>query len=165
MAEFDQTSEPPSHVSAKRAARILEAYGADPARWPAAERAGTLAALNKFPELANARQSATDMDQFLGGAPDYTPSADLARRISAAAIHEAAKPGWRIWLSGLIPVSGTPMGLMQPMATLFIAVTLGLMAGAFIPDSDNDAMAEEFMLLAFGPAYQMQMFEEAGGAK
>ena len=165
MAKLDQSSEPPSQVSAKRAARIIEAYGADPARWPVAERAGTLAALNKFPELANARQSAVGMDEFLGGAPEYTPSADLARRISAAAVHEAAKPRWRAWLAGLIPVSGTPMGLMQPVATLFVAVTLGLMAGAFIPGSDNDAMAEEFMLLAFGPAYQMQTFEEAGGAE
>ena len=32
--------------------RILEIYGADPARWPGPERAGTLAALNEFPELA-----------------------------------------------------------------------------------------------------------------
>ena len=165
MAKFDQSSQPPSPVSAKRAARILEAYGADPARWPAAERSGTLAALNKFPELADARQSATDMDQILGGAPDYTPSADLARRISAAALHEPKTPAWRTWLSGLIPASATPMGLMQSVATLFVAVTLGVMAGAFIPGSDKDAMAEEFMLLAFGPAYQMQTFEEVGGAE
>ena len=165
MAKFDQSSEPPSPVSAKRAARILESYGADPARWPAAERSGTLAALNNFPELANARQSATDLDQFLRGAPDFTPSADLARRILAAALHEPKTPAWRTWLSDLIPASTIPMGLMQSVATLFVAVTMGIMAGAFIPGSDNDAMAEEFLLLAFGPAYQMQTFEDAGGAE
>jgi hypothetical protein len=165
MAKFDQSSEPLLDVSAKRAAQILEAYGADPTRWPFSERAGTLAALNKFPALANSRQSATDIDHFLGGVPLYTPSADLARRISAAALHEPKTPAWRSWLFDLIPASATPMSVMQPMATLFVAVTLGIMAGAFIPGSDNDAMAEEFMLLAFGPAYQMQTFEDAGGAE
>ncbi len=39
------------------------------------------------------------------------------------------------------------------------------MAGAFVPGSDNDAVAEEFLLLAFGPAYQMQAFEEAEAAE
>ena len=33
------------------------------------------------------------------------------------------------------------------------------------PGSDNDAVAEEFLLLAFGPAYQMQAFEEAEAAE
>ncbi len=97
MVEIDQTSEPLILVSPERAARILEIYGADPARWPRPERAGTLAALNEFPELAQARQAATDIDKVLDTAPGYTPSADLARRVSAAARHDPPLKSWRAW--------------------------------------------------------------------
>ena len=170
MVEIDQTSEPLILVSPERAARILEIYGADPARWPGPERAGTLAALNEFPELAQARQAATDIDKVLDTAPGYTPSADLARRVSAAARHDPPLKSWRAWagahgLADLAPKSATPKGIMQPAATLFVAAALGIMAGAFVPGSDNDAVAEEFLLLAFGPAYQMQAFEEAEAAE
>ena len=68
-------------------------------------------------------------------------------------------------LADLAPKSATPKGIMQPAATLFVAAALGIMAGAFVPGSDNDAVAEEFLLLAFGPAYQMQAFEEAEAAE
>ena len=165
MAEFDQKSEPLILVSPKRAARILEVYGADPARWPGPERAGNLAVLNEIPELAEARQAATDIDQVLDTAPGYTPPAGLARRISAAAVHDPAPKSWRAWLAKMAPESATPIRITQPVATLFVAVTLGIMAGAFVPGSDNDAVAEEFLLLAFGPAYQMQAFEEAEAAE
>lgn len=165
MAEIDQTSETLILVSAKRAARILEIYGADPARWPQAERSGTLAALNEFPDLAQARRAATDLDQRLDAAPGYVPSGDLSRRISAAALHDPQPAGWRGWLAKLNPVAATPIGIIQPVATLFVAVTLGILAGAIVPGSDNDALAEEFLLLAFGPVYQIQAFEDAGGAE
>ena len=165
MAEIDQTAEPLILVSPERAARILEIYGADPVRWPGPERPGTLAALNEFPELAQARQAAKDIDKVLDTAPGYTPSADLARRVSAAARHDPPLKSWRAWLADLAPKSATPKGIMQPAATLFVAAALGIMAGAFVPGSDNDAVAEEFLLLAFGPAYQMQAFEEAVAAE
>jgi hypothetical protein len=89
----------------------------------------------------------------------------LARRISVAALHDPAPKSWRAWLANLAPTSATPMGIMQPVATLFVAAALGIMAGAFVPGGDNDALAEEFLLLAFGPAHQMQAFEEAEAAE
>jgi hypothetical protein len=60
------------------------------------------------------------------------------------------------------------MRAMQPMAVLLVAGALGVVAGALVPTTNNDAVAEEFLLLAFGPAYQMQAIEMlpgVGGAK
>lgn len=165
MAGIEQI---PKRVSRKRAAHILEAYGSEPARWPDAERGGVLSALNEFPDLAAARRSAADLDQLLDAAPSHAPAKDLAARIANAAARQIPNAGWRRWLAALAPNSNPPIGLMQPAAALLVAVTLGVVAGAFVAGTDNDAVAEEFLLLAFGPAYQMQALETipvSGGAQ
>ncbi len=165
MAKIEQMPKP---VSRKRATQVIKAYGADPARWPDAERRGVLSALNDFPDLAAAQQSAAALDRLLDLSPSHTPPKDLAARIATAAVRQPPVAGWRRWLAALSPISSPPMGVMQPVAALLVAVTLGVVAGAFVPVTNNDAVAEEFLLLAFGPAYQMQALEtlpDVGGAK
>lgn len=76
----DPASTGTAPLTAARFARILEAYGAEPRRWPEAERAAALAFLDARPELAKPMlEEARALDALLdaagSGAADETPSA------------------------------------------------------------------------------------------
>ncbi|MBI2977926.1 MAG: hypothetical protein HYY38_03675 [Rhodospirillales bacterium] len=56
-----------------RLQRLIEAYGADPARWPAAERDAARALLAQTPDAAAMRARARLLDEALDG---FAPAAD-----------------------------------------------------------------------------------------
>jgi hypothetical protein len=66
---------------------LIAAYGADPARWPAAERAAAEALLARAPELrARTAQAAaldTALDRWPSPAPPALDAEQLAARVSA----------------------------------------------------------------------------------
>ncbi len=102
---------------------ILDAYGAEPARWPEAERAAALS----FAEADAAARAWLDeevrFDRLLDAAPAAVPSAALAARIAAAAPEQ--RRSWRarlaeIW-GDLFP--GQP--LWKPAAGLAFAALIG----------------------------------------
>ena len=62
---------------------ICDAYGADPARWPAAAR-DDFAALYASDEAADIRAEAETLDGFLNAATAPRMAEDLERRITAA---------------------------------------------------------------------------------
>jgi len=64
---------------------ILDAYGADPARWPAAERDAALALLARSAEARRHHDQAARLDAALDAAPVDVPSPALAGRILRAA--------------------------------------------------------------------------------
>lgn len=155
-------------VSPRRAGQIMDMYGSEPSRWPEAERDGVLAALKAHPELAANRTAAANLDQLLDGAPAPLPAAGLAARIAAMADVESSGSALRVWLRALVPATKSPAWLLRPAATLAGAVVLGIVAGAFVPGNESDAVAEEFMALAFGPVFQLEELEarpEGGGAE
>lgn len=63
--------------------RILDAYGADPRRWPAAEREAALAFLAASPEAAGLQRQAETLDLLLDAAPALEPSPALRRAVLA----------------------------------------------------------------------------------
>ena len=67
----------------KRLHTLLDAYGADPGRWPAAERVPALALVERSPEARRARDAAAALDRVLDLAPDVEPSLDLGARVLA----------------------------------------------------------------------------------
>jgi hypothetical protein len=69
---------------------LLDAYGAEPARWPERERAAALTLLARSPEAYAQRDEAAVLDTLLDRAPAPAPPAALAARILAAAPHVAA---------------------------------------------------------------------------
>lgn len=76
-----------------RVMTLLDAYGADPVRWPEAERNAAMALINADPALAARRDEAAALDGLLMQAETPRPSADLARRIlESAAGHGEAMP-------------------------------------------------------------------------
>jgi hypothetical protein len=68
-----------------RLAAILDAYGADPARWPDAEREGARALLERSVEARARCDAAAALDALLDRAPSSQPSPALAGRILAQA--------------------------------------------------------------------------------
>ena len=75
-------------VTPKRVREIIAAYGADPARWPAAERTAALAILRDDAELSALLQDARRLDAALDSFAPPLPTvnaADVAGRIMAAA--------------------------------------------------------------------------------
>jgi len=69
---------------------LLDAYGAEPARWPERERAAALTLLARSPEAHAQRDEAAVLDALLDRAPAPPPPPALAARILAAAPHVAA---------------------------------------------------------------------------
>jgi hypothetical protein len=64
---------------------LLDAYGADPARWPDAERDAAMAMINADPTLAARRDEAAVLDGLLMQAETPQPSAAFwkARQVMA----------------------------------------------------------------------------------
>jgi len=63
---------------------ILDAYGADPARWPAVERDAALALLARSPEARRHHDVAARVDAVLDASPLEVPSPALASRVLRA---------------------------------------------------------------------------------
>ncbi len=64
---------------------LLDAYGADPQRWPQEERAAALALLERDPDARALRAQAARLDALLATAEPLEPSPALVARILAAA--------------------------------------------------------------------------------
>lgn len=150
-------------ATADRANAILDAYGADPARWPEGERDGVVALIGARPDLARRQLDEAMLDRMMGdavasGAPRVGTSALMAR-ILAAAEREGApsrrsraapldRQGWRhgSWLNALWPF-GPPW---QPASALVAAALLGIIAGATLQGgyADDDYGLASFDLIA-----------------
>lgn len=100
---------------------IIEAYGANPARWPEAEHDAMLAFIDAYPDIAGeALAEAAALDAMME-ADEVMPSDLLQRRIlkafpAAPAAMPAARPRWQI------PVTAA--------AALLVGVFAGFASGA-----------------------------------
>jgi hypothetical protein len=101
-----------------RLLELVDAYGADPERWPAGERAAALASLARSGAARAALAEATELDRLLDVAPAPAPTPDLAtrvlaraptaavrvprplRRFIATALPVAAAAGLLLWMAG-----------------------------------------------------------------
>lgn len=114
-------------MDTQRFEAILTAYGADPSRWPQAERAEALAFERAEPDTAKAvREAAAGLDTLLAGARAPEPSDALAARILEAGLAETRfAPRW-----------------MQLAAVLALSVGLGLgWGGASLEGGNLDSAA------------------------
>jgi hypothetical protein len=96
-------------MTANRVREIIEAYGADPRRWPAEERDAALAMVRADAALAALMQEGVRLDALLdrfAPAPLRARADDLARQIAAAAQEMPARlaraepaADWRRWFT------------------------------------------------------------------
>lgn len=102
--------------------RLLESYGADPARWPAERRDAAMRCLEKSAEARALRDEAAGLDAALDQAGAPAPAPELMAAILSAAT--APRPRFRaaaIW----------PFGpAWKPVTTLAAAAILGIVAGS-----------------------------------
>jgi hypothetical protein len=91
-------------MNAERFQRMIEAYGADPARWPHALRADGLWFLAQTPDRERLVEAEQALDAQIDAWRLDSPSVALRERITAPATTcRAARPAWRsrrLWLSG-----------------------------------------------------------------
>ena len=121
-------------MTKKRFARIVAAYGADPARWPEGERA---LARGYAADADGARRLAREeaLDRRLAALPDPAPASQRLRSdlVTIAAGGSTARPrfggGAERLVAGLAAIL-TPRALIGEVAALALAIAAGLWLGA-----------------------------------
>lgn len=128
-----QTAE---QITETRVLALIEAYGADPMRWPKSERLAAQAliarsmATQDAPRIMAALAKAEELDAVLDGmtVPALSPDA-------VAALHRAARPGLIPRLRGLLDWQGP---IWQPTGALAAALIMGVTLGLANPDISAD---------------------------
>jgi len=84
-------------MTLERLNEILDAYGADPERWPAEERQRALAFLTRSAEARARLDAAAHLDHVLDALPaPPPPSLDLESRITAMAPARGSRRRWMV---------------------------------------------------------------------
>lgn len=136
-------------LSPQRFADLLAAHGADPRRWPLAERAAALALLAASPEARRQQHEAARLDALLDAWQPPAPAPDLRLRLLRAAplAQRAESLLHRLWreLGG--------WRLAAP--ALAGALALGVAVGARLPaiEAGDDAEAEWLSLAQLDDPY------------
>jgi len=128
---------------------LVGSYGADPARWPAAERqaAEELAATSSEAALFLAEQRR--LDEILDRAEDVAPSTALLRRVAEIPVRQATPESPRAWW---------PFGRFRHAVTALAATAaMGAILGIAVPETvpnekadSSDASWDDFSTLALG---------------
>ena len=156
-----------TEMTPTRFADLLDAYGAEPARWPAAERDAALTLLARDAAARRAQAQAASLDALLDRAPVAPQSAALQARVLAAAPtaadrqHSPVSPPManraspRSWLGaiGHLVARLTPApGSWQPAAAMAAALVLGLIVGYTVPPTGSDGLvdSQNLDIIAFG---------------
>ena len=110
----------------QRFRELLDAYGGDPRRWPAAERGPAAELLATSPEARALLAEATTLDRLLDGAPPLAPATlDAERLIARVTAAAQERPVFQ------------PVGVMRPAgrglwlraASLAAATVIGFVVG------------------------------------
>ena len=139
-------------MTPERFARIVDAYGADPRRWPDGERAAACAFVQAHPDEAQQRlAAAASLDAGLDADVVETASRALQRRIVASApapsrARTAKGRPARWWLSGAALAGAGVAGLAAGAMAMSLLMTM----------SEHPAGYHE-------PSYLSTGFDETGG--
>jgi hypothetical protein len=79
-------------MNRERLDELIDAYGADPVRWPAAERAAAQALLARTPDARTRLAEAAALDSRLDSWPGSVPALDPARLAAAASAVPQPRP-------------------------------------------------------------------------
>lgn len=140
-------------VELDRLRAILDAYGADPARWPEPEREGALRLLARSPEAAKHRDRARELDALLDRATAYEPAPGLLARVLARPGRRRASLFEELWPFG--PIWRPAFGMA---AAMVLGVAVGLVAPPpFVNGAAADiSLGDDIDALAFGPELESE---------
>ncbi|HOT09860.1 MAG TPA: hypothetical protein PK710_08825 [Polyangiaceae bacterium] len=124
-------------VKLDRFAELVEAYGANPKRWPEDERDAALMWLESSEDARRLVEEANHLDRWLESAGSITPSPALKGRIMAQMprVSEVPLSPWMRWVERIWPFGPT----WQPVAALVAAAMLGVTFGVVMPESDESS--------------------------
>ncbi|WP_323117768.1 hypothetical protein [Burkholderia alba] len=135
-------------MTPERFREIVDAYGAEPQRWPAPERADAQAWAHDHRREADALlRDAAGVDAWLASDPAVEPDAALVRRIVASAPVRPARPPVRSRAFGWPGAALAGLGIAGGLAGAF-ALSFFLVAGAARPA--HDAPDSSYMTTGFG---------------
>jgi len=120
-----------------RLQRLIEAYGADPARWPADERDAARALLAHTPDAAAMRARARRIDEALDG---FAPAADAGaeqRLLRALAEPPRQAPAMPPLMAGLWPRAA----MLAAASMAGVIIGLGGLDGRVPATADVDVVA------------------------
>jgi len=117
-----------SEMTTERVRTLIDAYGADPERWPADERDAARRLVETDPVLSAELADAASFDALLDALP--APAPRPALRVALNAIPDRARLRWSDRLATLWPF-GAPWG---PAAGLVAAALFGVVIGVTVPD-------------------------------
>ncbi len=138
---------------------IIEAYGANAAHWPAAEREAAEAFAATSPDAIGLLAEARALDLLLDEAPLMEATSDLTSRILASVprvggMAPATAPqsrGWADQLTGILNVLWPRHGLARPAGLLAATMMFGFLVGfsgaggaAAADTEDSDVFAYVF---------------------
>ena len=115
------------HPDPDRVRALIDAYGADPGRWPADERETALALLSREPELARHAEEARALDGLLDAVahPDSTSAPSTALKVRLKDIPD--RRGLLGWIVDAI-------GVWRPATGLVTAGLMGIAVGVTVPE-------------------------------
>jgi len=128
-------------VTRDRVEMILDAYGADPAHWPEAERDAALALVRDVPELSRRMQIEAELDSLLDALPAPAPHPSARVRLKAIA-DQTQGVDWRALLWPFGPV-------WRPAAGLALALLVGIGTGVADPFALGTAVADSEATLTY----------------
>ena len=126
---------------------LLDAYGAEPRRWPADRRAAAEALLARSAEAQALHAAAARLDSLIDTAAVESAPAHLVGRVIAAAPQPRARGGWF-------------GGWLKPAGGLAIAAVLGLALGGFVSpfDAGSGELADaDSVALAIGDVPEIEL--------
>lgn len=131
---------------------LLDAYGAEPHRWPADRRAAAEALLQRSREAQALHAAAARLDALIDAAKVEPAPADLVGRVlnaapSARARASAERKGWFA-------------GLFKPVAGLAFAAVLGLGLGVVVSPfagANGDLAEGDTVTLAIGDMPEVEL--------
>lgn len=135
--------------------RCCDAYGGDPARWPADMRA-SLSDLLETDEAANIMSQALELDGFLNAASAPRMSEDLPRRIAASFAVPKPPASLMEWVRGFAPAMRlVPAGALAGLGALGLAS--GMMSA-----SAQTPLTPEYEALAYLDDLSLTAIDEEG---
>jgi hypothetical protein len=145
MSDFE-----PTRLTEAEITELLDRYGGDPTRWPAAQARGVELALAESPGAAREMQAARALDAWLEGLRRHEAPAGLQAAIMAQAAKlervERADSLERFlgWLTAR---------LWRPVAIAALPVIAGLAIGLATPEPTDADLAGQIGALAFVDIY------------
>ena len=130
-------------MTLERLRAVIEAYGATPPRWPAAEREAVAVLLAESAAARTLLAEAAPLDELLDAAPPIAPTPALRAAILAAAPRATPRlgGGWRAFIGEL-------GGWRLAGAVLAASLVLGIVSGGWLSTGQSTESSPDLLQLA-----------------